>query len=243
MDFSKRLSEFRIELSDKQSNQFEEYFTLLAEWNEKMNLTAITEREDVYLKHFLDSLSFVKAFPELSESPEECEFSLIDIGTGAGFPGIPLKILFPNSKITLMDSLNKRITFLNEVVRKLDLNETGSIECIHARAEELAQNTEYREKYDYAVSRAVANLSTLSEYCLPFVKVGGYFVSYKSEKAMEEIDAAGNAIFLCGGKFEKEVSFVLPGSDLKRTLILIGKKQNTAKKYPRKAGLPTKNPL
>ena len=243
MDLNKAVSEFGIELTEKQLNQFEEYFHLLIEWNEKMNLTAITEREDVYLKHFLDSLSIVKVFPELNETVNSGEFSLIDVGTGAGFPGIPLKILFPNANVTLMDSLNKRITFLNEVVNTLNLNESGSIECIHARAEELAQNKEYREQYDLVVSRAVANLSTLTEYCLPFAKVSGYFIPYKSEKAGEEIAAAGNAIFLCGGTMKKEVSFVLPGSDLKRSLIIIEKRQNTAKKYPRKAGMPAKNPL
>ena len=243
MDLNKAVSEFGIELTEKQLNQFEEYFHLLIEWNEKMNLTAITEREDVYLKHFLDSLSIVKVFPELNETVNSGEFSLIDVGTGAGFPGIPLKILFPNANVTLMDSLNKRITFLNEVVNTLNLNESGSIECIHARAEELAQNKEYREQYDLVVSRAVANLSTLTEYCLPFAKVSGYFIPYKSEKAGEEIAAAGNAIFLCGGTLKKEVSFVLPGSDLKRSLIIIEKRQNTAKKYPRKAGMPAKNPL
>ena len=243
MDLNKAVSEFGIELTEKQLDQFEEYFHLLIEWNEKMNLTAITEREDVYLKHFLDSLSIVKVFPELNETVNSGEFSLIDVGTGAGFPGIPLKILFPNANVTLMDSLNKRITFLNEVVNTLNLNESGSIECIHARAEELAQNKEYREQYDLVVSRAVANLSTLTEYCLPFAKVNGYFIPYKSEKAGEEIAAAGNAIFLCGGTLKKEVSFVLPGSDLKRSLIIIEKRQNTAKKYPRKAGMPAKNPL
>ena len=243
MDLNKSVNEFGIELTEKQLNQFEEYFHLLIEWNEKMNLTAITEREDVYLKHFLDSLSIVKVFPSLNETVNSGEFSLIDVGTGAGFPGIPLKILFPNANVTLMDSLNKRITFLNEVVNTLNLNESGSIECIHARAEELAQNKEYREQYDLVVSRAVANLSTLTEYCLPFAKVSGYFIPYKSEKAGEEIAAAGNAIFLCGGTLKKEVSFVLPGSDLKRSLIIIEKRQNTAKKYPRKAGMPAKNPL
>ena len=243
MDLNKAVSEFGIELTEKQLDQFEEYFHLLIEWNEKMNLTAITEREDVYLKHFLDSLSIVKVFPELTETVNSGEFSLIDVGTGAGFPGIPLKILFPNAKVTLMDSLNKRITFLNEVVNSLNLNESGSIKCIHARAEELAQNKEYREQYDLVVSRAVANLSTLTEYCLPFAKVSGYFIPYKSEKAGEEIAVAANAIFLCGGTLKKEVSFVLPGSDLKRSLIIIEKRQNTAKKYPRKAGMPAKNPL
>ena len=250
MDFKKSCSELGINLSEKQLNQFEEYYHLLTQWNEKMNLTAITEKEEVYLKHFLDSLSFVKIF----EKPDEVEdnsviidtekrFTLLDVGTGAGFPGIPLKIIFPNAGITLMDSLNKRITFLNEVIEKLGLNESGSIEAIHSRAEDLAHDSQYREKYDYTVSRAVANLSTLSEYCLPFVKVGGAFVSYKSEKALEELEGAGKAIFLLGGTLKKEVSFVLPGSDLKRTLLVIDKRDHTSKKYPRKAGMPSKNPL
>ena len=250
MNFNESCSKFGIELSEKQLHQFEEYFLLLTSWNEKMNLTAITEKEEVYLKHFLDSLSFVKIFEESENGIEDCSridtnksFTLMDVGTGAGFPGIPLKIIFPNAEITLMDSLNKRVTFLNEVITQLGLNETGKIEALHSRAEDLAQNLQYREKYDYTVSRAVANLSTLSEYCLPFVKVGGAFVSYKSEKATEELDMAGKAIILLGGNLKKEVSFVLPGSDLKRTLLVIEKKNHTSKKYPRKAGMPSKNPL
>ena len=237
MDFQNALSEFGISLNSKQTEQFELYYKLLVSWNEKMNLTAITDREEVYVKHFLDSLSFVKTNP-----PTE-DFRLIDIGTGAGFPGIPLKILYPKAHITLMDSLAKRVTFLNEVIEELSLNEEGSIEAVHARAEDLAKDQTYREQYDYAVSRAVANLSTLSEYCLPFVKVSGVFVSYKSEKATEEVKDAKKAVFLLGGSFGEEISFILPGSDLKRTLVMIEKKSATSAKYPRKAGMPSKNPL
>lgn len=237
MDFQNALSEFGISLNQKQIEQFELYYKLLVSWNEKMNLTAITDREEVYVKHFLDSLSFVKTNP-----PTE-DFRLIDIGTGAGFPGIPIKILYPKAHITLMDSLAKRVTFLNEVIEELSLNEEGSIEAVHARAEDLAKDQTYREQYDYAVSRAVANLSTLSEYCLPFVKIGGVFVSYKSEKATEEVKDAKKAVFLLGGSFGEEISFILPGSDLKRTLVMIEKKSATSAKYPRKAGMPSKNPL
>lgn len=237
MDFENSLKEFGIELNQIQKDRFEEYFRLLVEWNEKMNLTAITDRDEVYVKHFLDSLSFIKV------NPASEDFSLLDVGTGAGFPGIPIKILYPNAKITLMDSLQKRITFLNEVVNALHLNDEGSITAVHARAEDLAKEKEHREQYDYVVSRAVANLSTLSEYCLPFVKVGGAFVSFKSEKATEELKDAKKAIYLLGGEFKEEIAFTLPDSDFKRILLVIEKKTPTSVKYPRKAGMPAKNPL
>ena len=232
--FMKDLSEWDIELSEVQKQQFIDYYELLVEWNSFMNLTTITEFDDVIKKHFVDSISLIKAI-DLSDSK-----SLIDIGTGAGFPGIPLKIIFPNLKITLLDSLNKRVKFLNEVISKLGLTD---ITALHGRAEDFAKPDLLREKFDLCVSRAVANLSTLCEYCLPYVKVGGYFVSYKSEKIVEEMATAKHAIFLLGGELKEQVDFNLPNSDIYRNMIVISKKQITAKKYPRKAGLPAKEPI
>lgn len=232
--FLKDTTELGIQISEIQAKQFLTYYKMLVERNEFVNLTAITEFDDVCKKHFVDSLSLVKAI-DLNQ-----EISLIDIGTGAGFPGLALKIAFPNLKITLLDSLNKRITFLNDVIDALGL--TG-ITTVHGRAEDLAKQVEYREQYDFSVSRAVANLSTLSEYCLPFVKIGGTFISYKSEKASEEMAAAEKAISFLGGKLEAVKEFQLPDSDLSRNLVVIRKFSNTPKKYPRKAGLPSKEPL
>lgn len=183
-----------IQLNKEQSIQFQKYYELLIEWNKVMNLTAITEYEEVVDKHFIDSLSIEKAV-DLNIIEK-----VIDVGTGAGFPGIPLKIVYPHLKITLLDSLNKRINFLNEVISKLKLE---NIEAIHGRAEDIAKDKKYREQYDISVSRAVANLSTLSEYSLPFVKVGGLFISYKAEKADEEIKKAEKAVSVLGGKIEK----------------------------------------
>jgi len=232
--FEKDLAELGIELTDRQIEKFLLYYEMLVEWNGFMNLTAITEYDEVMKKHFIDSLSLIKAY-DLNQKKK-----VIDIGTGAGFPGLVLKIAFPQLEITLLDSLNKRIQFLDAVIQNLSL--TG-VETVHGRAEDFAKPGKLRECFDLAVSRAVSNLSTLSEYCLPFVKQGGYFISYKSEKISEETEAAKNAITLLGGKIRKQVDFTLPDSDIYRNFLLIEKVTATPKKYPRKAGLPSKEPL
>lgn len=262
IQFQSDLKYFNIQLSEKQLEQFLVYYEMLVEWNQVMNLTTVTEYEDVMKKHFVDSISLAKAFdieePPLTNTSISSEksiyfgsarltepLSVIDVGTGAGFPGLALKIAFPNLKVTLLDSLNKRIHFLDAVIEKLGLNglSLNGIETIHGRAEDFAKPGKYRESFDLCVSRAVANLSSLSEYCLPFVKQGGLFVSYKSEKVSAEIDAAANAITVLGGKLERQVEFTLPDSDIYRNLVIIKKQKATPKKYPRKAGLPTKEPL
>lgn len=230
----KEVNRIGIKLSEHQVEQFIKYYELLVEWNSFMNLTGITEYEEVVIKHFVDSLSLVKAI-DLKQ-----ELSLIDIGTGAGFPGIPLKIAFPNLKVTLLDSLNKRIKFLDEVIGQLGLN---GIDTIHGRAEEYAKPDVLREKYDVCVSRAVANLSTLSEYCLPFVRLDGSFISYKSEKLSEELETAKKAIFVLGGKFDKQIDFNLAEGNIYRNLVVIKKVQKTPKQYPRKAGTASKSPI
>ena len=233
--FEKDLKELGIVLNKKQVNQFMKYYELLVEWNSFMNLTGITEFDEVMKKHFVDSVSLVKAC-----DLEEKDVSLIDIGTGAGFPGLPLKIVFPNLKVTLLDSLNKRIKFLDEVILQLGLED---IDTIHGRAEDFAKSDKLREKYDICVSRAVANLSTLSEYCLPFVKVGGCFISYKSEKISDEANDAQKAITLLGGNVKEQIEFLLPDSDIYRNLFVIEKTSATPKRFPRKAGMPAKEPL
>lgn len=231
---TEKVKELSIVLNDKQIQQFEQYYNILVEWNKVMNLTAITEYEEVVEKHFLDSLTIVYAI-----NMEKIE-TLIDVGTGAGFPGIPLKIAFPHLKVTLLDSLNKRIKFLNEVI---DLLELDDIKAIHGRAEDYAKQAEYREQYDICVSRAVANLATLSEYCLPYVKVDGLFVPYKSGEIDEELKSSEKAVSILGGKVEEVVKFQLPGTDIGRSFVKIHKIKETKKKYPRKAGMPTKEPL
>lgn len=240
-NFKRDLEEFHITLSDVQFGQFMKYYELLIEKNKVMNLTAITEFDEVMKKHFVDSLSLVKVC-DLNGT-----FSLIDVGTGAGFPGIPLKIAFPNLKITLLDSLQKRVGFLQEVIDELGL--TG-IEAVHGRAEDFAKPGQLREAFDLCVSRAVANLSVLSEYCLPYVKVGGSFISYKSDKVSieteqnkTEIEQAEHAISVLGGRLVTQEGFTLPSSDIYRNLIVIKKCRPTPKQYPRKAGTASKKPL
>lgn len=229
--------ELGLELTEKQMDRFYRYYELLIEKNKVMNLTAITELADVVTKHFLDSLLLLKAVPEIREN----EFSCIDVGTGAGFPGIPLKIVCPDLKVTLLDSLNKRVGFLNEVIQELELQE---IAAVHGRAEDFGRDAAYREQFDFCVSRAVANLSTLSEYCLPFVKVGGRFISYKSGKIEEELVQGKGAAAKLGGELHPVITLPLPGTDdVERTFVPIKKIVKTAKKFPRKAGMPSKEPI
>lgn len=241
--FHKDLTELHITLSGAQAEQFIQYYEMLIEKNQVMNLTAITDFDEVLKKHFVDSLSLVKICDsdlEYFSNLIDREISLIDIGTGAGFPGIPLKIAFPKMKVTLMDSLNKRVDFLNEVIDTLELN---GIDAIHGRAEDFAKPDRLREQYDLCVSRAVANLSVLAEYCLPYVKVGGKFISYKSEKVVEELKEAEYAIDVLGGKLDNQITFTLPDSDIYRNLVVINKISETPLKYPRKAGMVSKKPL
>lgn len=236
--FEKGLEQLSITLSGEQKQQFLTYYEYLVEKNKVMNLTAITEYEEVITKHFLDSLAVVKTS---CFKPEKLAGKrLIDIGTGAGFPGIPLKIAFPELEILLLDSLNKRINFLNEVTEMLGLT---NINTVHGRAEDYAKQKGYRESFDFCVSRAVANLSTLSEYCIPFVKQGGCFVSYKSGSVDQELIQAEKAVKILGGQREEVVRFSLADTDMDRSFVVIRKAKPTPKKYPRKAGLPSKEPL
>lgn len=232
--FYKGLKQLGITCSKEQMSQFLKFYGMLTEKNKVMNLTSITEWEDTVEKHFLDSLSLTKCI-NLNQN-----ISVLDLGTGAGFPGIPLKIIFPELNLVLIDSLNKRILFIKEVLEELHL--TG-IAAVHGRAEELAVRPEYREKFDLCVSRAVANLSSLSEYCLPFVKVGGNFIPYKSGEIEEEAVQAKKAINILGGRITKIKKFTLPETDLSRSFIQIEKKRKTPKGYPRKAGTPSKHPI
>lgn len=223
-----------ISCSEKQIHQFLTFYEMLIEKNKVMNLTAITEFQDVIEKHFLDSLSLTEN-RNLNQ-----KLKVLDLGTGAGFPGIPLKIAFPELEIVLMDSLNKRILFLKEVFEELGL---FGITAVHGRAEEMAVKSDYREKFDLCVSRAVANLASLSEYCIPFVRVGGNFVSYKSGEVEEEVHQAKKAINVLGGKIVKVQKFILPGTEVSRSFVQIEKQRKTPKGYPRKSGTPAKNPI
>ena len=232
--FDEGLKKLGISLKKKQTEQFLRYYEILVEWNKVMNLTGITELKEVIVKHFLDSLAIVKV----------CDMKkvvkVIDIGTGAGFPGIPLKIAFPHLEVVLLDSLKKRITFLDEVIKDTGLEK---ITTIHGRAEDFANKVEYREQFDLSVSRAVANLSTLSEYCLPFTKIGGEFVSYKSGKIADELSQAKKAVEVLGGEIVSDEVFNLLDTDMERSFVVIRKNKKSPKKYPRKAGLPNKEPI
>lgn len=238
----KEVEELAIDLNDRQLEQFYTYYKMLIETNKVMNLTSITEEKEVVTKHFSDSLSLVRAFGGADEFKRylEGEKTLIDVGTGAGFPGIPLKIAFPEMKVTLLDSLNKRVKFLQGVCDKLGLE---YMKCIHGRAEDTGRKVEHRENYNLCVSRAVANLSTLSEYCMPFIKVDGLFISYKSGEIEAELEQAKKAIDMLGGTIVGLKKFILPGSDAARSLVIIKKSRILSKKYPRKAGIPAKEPL
>ncbi len=227
------LDALKISYTDQQLEQLYRYYEMLVEKNKVMNLTAITDFDEVMIKHFADSLALL-AYTPLREK------KILDLGTGAGFPGVPLKIFCPDSEFILVDSINKKLNFIADVCEELGLN---GISVCHSRAENLAHSPEFREQFDFVVSRAVANLATLSELTLGFIKKGGYFVSYKSVAAEEELEQAKNAIKIMGGKVQKVEGLVLPGSDLDRSLIFIKKGVNTPKQYPRKAGMPSKNPL
>lgn len=229
-----RMDRLQIETNENMLEQFDLFYHLLVEWNKVMNLTGITEYEEVVEKHFADSLSLAR-FLDLNKI-----HTVIDVGTGAGFPGIPLKIAFPHLKVVLLDSLNKRINFLNEVIAKLDLKE---IHTIHGRAEEYGRKPEYREQFDLCVSRAVANLSVLSEYCIPYIRIGGIFIPYKSGEIDEEVAASRKAVDILGGQIDHVEKFQLPDTDIHRSFVFINKIKNTQKKYPRKAGTPAKEPL
>ena len=230
----KKAMQMGIVLDDTQISQFQTYFEMLIEKNKVMNLTAITEKEEVIDKHFADSLAFAQTGLETSGK------RVLDLGTGAGFPGIPLKIAFPEMEVLLLDSLNKRVRFLQDVIRELNLQ---GIDAVHGRAEDFAKQKAYRENFDYVVSRAVANMAVLSEYCLPYVSVEGYFLPYKSGDIQREIDESRKAVKILGGSVEDVVSFEIPGTDIHRTILKIRKKTAAPKRFPRKAGLPSKEPI
>lgn len=233
-DLTAVATEYGLKLTESQISAFNRYFELLVEWNEKINLTAIIEPREVAIKHMIDSLSCYQ------EDLFKGDVSLIDVGTGAGFPGLPLKIFCPNIRLTLLDSLNKRVKFLQLVVDELGLK---NVEVIHARSEEAARNKKYREKFDLATARAVARLPIISEYCLPFVKVTGHFIALKGRQYEEEMLEGKKAISILGGKIEKAIPIKLPELEDKRAVVYIKKEKTTPKTYPRKAGTPERNPI
>ncbi len=233
--------EMNIDITDEQIDQFIKYKDILLEWNQKMNLTAIREEREVIIKHFLDSLSCIQTkYLPVQLKIRKDKVKMIDVGTGAGFPGIPLKIVLPNIELTLLDSLKKRIGFLEEVCKELELRD---VELVHGRAEDFGKNKDYREKYEYVVSRAVAALNVLVEYCLPFVKVGGYFICQKGPSLVEEIKDAKKAIKILGGEIVEQIKVDLPFSDRDHHILIIKKTKQTSIKYPRKAGKPDKEPI
>ena len=229
IDLSKKIN---VQLNDEQTTKYFKYMNLLLDWNEKINLTAITEVDDVILKHFIDSMTILKYIEDGSK--------IIDVGTGAGFPGIPIAIMKEDTEINLLDSLNKRINFLKEVCSELKID---NVEAIHGRAEEMGQNKQHREKYDITISRAVANMTTLVEYLLPFVKVGGICICMKGAEIDKELEEAKFAIKELGGEIVNQEKFMLPNSDMARNIVLIKKIKQTSNKYPRKAGTPSKSPM
>lgn len=235
-EFYKKMQEksmiLGVRFSVEQLDKFYKYMELLLEWNEKINLTAITDEDEIIIKHFIDSLTIVKDIDKNAK--------VVDVGTGAGFPGIPLSVVRPDIKMFLVDSLNKRLVFLQEVKEQLKLE---NIEIIHARAEEFGQNKKYRESFDIATSRAVANLATLSEYLIPLVKIKGKCICMKASEIDQEVEEAKNAIKVLGGTIEKIDKFNLPETDIGRTIITIIKQKNTPGKYPRKPGTPSKEPI
>lgn len=236
-EYLEDITEGKVTLNDTQLEQFDKYYEILVEKNKVMNLTAITEREDVILKHFIDSIALAGYYDFSNKN-----IKVIDVGTGAGFPGVPLKIAFPNIDLTLYDSLNKRINFLNEVIDTIGLDKNTCV-ALHGRAEEGGRNKDMREKYDLVVSRAVANMAVLSEYCIPFVRQGGYFIPYKTGKIDEELELAKKAVSILGGKIEQTKKIVLPDSDIGRSFVFIKKIKPTPKAYPRKPGTANKQPL
>ena len=234
--FVLELSKHNFELTDKQKQQFKLYFKMLIEVNEHVNLTRITEEDEVYLKHFYDSITPLFTFGAVFKDGA----TLCDVGAGAGFPSIPLKILKPGLKVTIVDSLQKRLNFLKDLISELGLTD---VELVHGRAEDVGQNKLYRERFDIVTARAVARMSVLSEYCLPLVKKGGYFVALKGPKAEDELDDGKKALEVLGGKLIKDEELTLPASEAERTLVLVQKVKSTPKKYPRQAGTPRRKPI